>query len=228
MGQLQLREKEVFETLKRIKNCRFAVIGGYAVNAYTLPRFSVDCDIAVEDNIEAKKIEKELKKEGYKKEDNDSINLYHREFARYEKEVYKDFRVSFDILISKVFDRNTKANFSAQWIFENSAIRLLRGKTIAEQLKIRVINADALIAMKSVSCRTADIRDVFMLLPQAKDAGWIKREISKRCNFKDRFEKIKDKIASAEFKNNLQGVYGHIDENMFEKHKKAILKLHEK
>lgn len=41
------REKEIFESLKVLKDKRFVVIGGYAVNAYTLPRFSVDCDIVV-------------------------------------------------------------------------------------------------------------------------------------------------------------------------------------
>ena len=45
MEKLQLREKEIFETLKRINGIKFVVIGGYAVNPYTIPRFSVDCDL---------------------------------------------------------------------------------------------------------------------------------------------------------------------------------------
>jgi len=49
MELLQIREKEIFETLKKIKKSEFVVIGGYAVNAYTLPRFSVDCDIVIKD-----------------------------------------------------------------------------------------------------------------------------------------------------------------------------------
>jgi len=58
MEQLQLREKEIFETLKKIRKNNFVVIGGYAVNAYTLPRFSADCDIVIKDHKELKKIEK--------------------------------------------------------------------------------------------------------------------------------------------------------------------------
>src|SRR3989338_5302685 len=131
MDMLQLREKEVFETLKKIKKYDFVVIGGYAANAYTLPRFSVDCDIVVENSFEAKRIEKELKKLGYKKEENNASLPYHGAFARYEKEIIKNFRVSFDLMIENVFDRHTQANFSAKWIFDNSAIRLLRGKTIS-------------------------------------------------------------------------------------------------
>ena len=62
MEQLQLREKEIFETLKNIKKNKFVIIGGYAVNAYTLPRFSVDCDILIKDHKELLKIEeKEVK-----------------------------------------------------------------------------------------------------------------------------------------------------------------------
>lgn len=226
MDMLQLREKEIFETLKKIRKCKFAVIGGYAVNAYALPRFSVDCDIVIEDDSQLKEIEKELKEIGYIKEQTDFVNLpYHKEFRRYEKEIVKNFRVSVDIMIKNVSDRKTHALFTAEWVFKNSALTLLKGKTIAEKLKLRIINLDALIVMKFVSCRSTDIRDVFMLMPQAKDVKWIKEEISKRCDFNDRFARVKDKITSSQFKDNLQGVYGKVDEKIFEKHKKAILEL---
>ena len=44
------REKLVFSLLEEAeKNFEFTVIGGYAVNAFTPPRFSVDCDIVVKD-----------------------------------------------------------------------------------------------------------------------------------------------------------------------------------
>ena len=49
---LQVREQEIFETLRKLRNCNFVIIGGYAVNAYTLPRFSVDCDLVVKDDVE--------------------------------------------------------------------------------------------------------------------------------------------------------------------------------
>jgi len=229
MDLLQLREKEIFETLGKIRNFKFAVIGGYAINAYTLPRFSADCDIVLENDIEAKRIGKELEKFGYKRKGAGKTEQYHGKFVKYEKEIQKNFRVSIDIMVSNVFDRHTKANFSAKWVFENSVTRLVKGKTIPDKLGLRVISIDALIAMKFISCRTADIRDVFMLMPQAKDINlnWIKREISNRYDFEDRFKMIKDKITSVQFKNNLQGVYGYVDKTAFEKHKKAILTFSE-
>ena len=57
---LPLREKEIFETLRRMEKFKFVIIGGYAVNAYTLPRFSVDCDIVVKDKEELRDIEEAL------------------------------------------------------------------------------------------------------------------------------------------------------------------------
>ncbi|MBI2124355.1 hypothetical protein HYT92_01050 [Candidatus Pacearchaeota archaeon] len=167
MDMLQLREKEIFETLKKIKNCSFVLIGGYAANAYTLPRFSVDCDLVVEDKAEAAKIGKRLVKINYARATDTDLVQYHEEFLKYEKIIMKNFKVSVDILIANVSDRLTKGIFSAEWVFKNSAVRALKGKTIQEQLKLRIINIDALLAMKIVSCRNADIRDVFMLMPQA-------------------------------------------------------------
>ena len=67
MEQLQLREKEIFETLKKIKKSNFVVIGGYAVNAYTLPRFSADCDIVIKNRKELEEIEEALLELGYVK-----------------------------------------------------------------------------------------------------------------------------------------------------------------
>ena len=226
MDMLQIRERELFETLKKIRKYKFVVIGGYAVNAYTLPRFSVDCDIVIENDSELNVLEKELRNAKYVKEPTNFINLpYHEEFRRYEKEIVKNFRVSVDIMIKYVSDRKTHALFTAEWIFRNSALRLLKGKTITQELKLRIINPDALIVTKLVSCRSTDIRDIFMLITQAKDADWIKQEVVERCDFDERFARVRDKITSAKFKDDLQGVYGYVDKNLFEKHKKAVLEL---
>lgn len=226
MDMLQLREKEIFETLREIRKHRFTVIGGYAVNAYTLPRFSVDCDIVIEEESGLGKIEKKLEKMKYVKQQTNHVNLpFHEEFRRYQKEIAKNFMVSIDIMIKHVSDRKTHGLFTAGWIFKNSAIKLLKGKTITEKLRLRIINPDALIVTKFVSCRSTDVRDIFMLIVHADDIKWIKQEVMKRCDFNERFASVSSKIISPKFKDNLQGVYGYIDNNIFEKHKKAILGL---
>lgn len=220
-----LREKEIFNTLKELENCNFVIIGGYAVNAYALPRFSVDCDIVIKDNDESRIIEKKLLKIGYNKILQKKELPYSGYFARYEKKLENNFLVSVDVLIKEVIDRNTKTRFSADWIFDNSSKLILKGKTIIEELKLRIINIDALLVMKIISCRPTDIRDVFMLLPNADNTEWIKSEISDKYDFNNRINKIIEKVNSKQFKDGLSGVYGRFDEKAFEKHKKALLNL---
>jgi hypothetical protein len=219
------REEEIFRTLKALSGCSFVVIGGYAVNAFALPRFSVDCDIVVKSVIQLRKIEAVLLKRGYKKEKQYPEAQYIGNFLRYEKKLGNSFAVSIDILISTVTDRDTGGKFDAGWIFEDSEIMPLRGKTIQEELNLQIIKIDALIAMKIVSCRPTDIRDVFMMLPGARSLEWIGSEVSKRCSLKERVDKIIEKVSSKQFKDGLSGVYGRFDQQAFEKHRKAVIGL---
>lgn len=225
MDLLQLREKEIFKTLKEIRQCTFVIIGGYAVNAYVLPRFSVDCDIVIKDRKELENIQEILVKTGYYKVKNASGVSYDGKFERYQKEIRQNFKVSMDILIGEVSDRETKSIFSADWVFDNAIIRTLRGKTISEELKVRIVNPDALFVMKLSSCRTTDIRDIFLLIDLVKDKEWITKEVSGRYDVKKRLAKALKEITSKQFKDGLQGVFGFIDNNIFEKHKKMMLEL---
>lgn len=225
MNLFQARETEIFETLKQLKGCSFVLIGSYAVNAYTLPRFSVDCDIVIKDDSETGKVETILRSLGFKKEEKGKPGLpYQGDFVRYEKELGEGIKVSVDILIGAVLDRQTGISFSAEWIFRNSGVRQLRGKTIVEQLGLRIIGVEALIALKLVPARVTDIRDIFMLLPLA-NIGKVKGEIASQVDFTAQFERIKGKIMSDAFRNNLQGVYGFVDNKTFERHKKAFLEF---
>ena len=226
MEKLQLREKEIFETLKKIKDVNFVIIGGYAVNPYTIPRFSVDCDIVLNNEEDLKKLFSSLERNGYIKIDTPKVELlYHGDFMRYEKNIIKDISASFDILFKEVFGRRDKISFHADWIFKNSSLILLKGKTIIDKLKLKVINVDALIVMKFISCRGTDIRDIFMLITKAKDLKWIKNEIIKKSNFDEKFKIIKGKVISKDFRNALQGVYGVVDDKTFENYKKTLLEL---
>lgn len=223
MEALQRREREIFETLRHLKEFSFVIIGGYAVNVYTLPRFSVDCDIVVKDEQELSRIKTVLLALDYA--ETKSNELQYSAFTRFEKVLEQNFSVSIDSMVREVKDRMTKAIFSAEWIFKNSDVRFLKGKTIAEQLKLRIISSDALVVMKFVCGRATDIRDIFMLAHLIKDKKWVWQEIHQRYNFEERFQKIKEKVLSKQFKDGLQGVYGYIDHKTFEKHAKAILDL---
>lgn len=226
MSPIEIREKEIFETLKAIQDEEFVLIGGYAVNAYTLPRFSVDCDIVVKDEEHVIPIKKKMESLGYTKTEEDSRKTpYYGSFVRYEKQIQKNFVVSMDILIHAVLDRGTQGSFEAVWVFENAKQNILRGKTITEKIKLLIVRVDALIAMKCVPCRLTDIRDIFMLIVFAEDFDWIRNEVKKRTDFSAKAKMIREKIEGVSFKNNLQGVYGFIDDKTFEKHKKKIIEF---
>jgi len=224
MELLQIREKEIFETLRKLKGIDFVVIGGYAVNAYTLPRFSVDCDLVVLSHADLKRIEKLLLKSGYSRGNSVRKDMpYHGSFIRFEKEIKENFCVSVDVLVKEVLDRQTGAVFSADWVFGNSMVQLLRGKTIAENMSVRIIAVDALFIMKLISCRSTDIRDLFMLMTYIKDKIWIKEEVSSRFDLDNRILKFKKTILSKQFRDGLQGVFGFINPDVFEKHKNLVL-----
>ncbi|MFH1915801.1 MAG: hypothetical protein ABIJ21_00920 [Nanoarchaeota archaeon] len=222
MGLFSLREAEIFQTLKDIKSCEFVVIGGYAVNAYTLPRFSIDCDIVIRDNDDLKKIIKILEKRGYVQSTSPALDQYSGQFCHLETVLENKFQVSMDILIGSVTDRLTGSAFLANWVFEHSKIHPLRGKTIREELKLRIINRDALLVMKMISARQTDIRDVFMMFPQAENKEWIREEIQKRYDIQDRMEKILHVVNAKQFKDGLSGVYGMVNLPTFQKHQKAL------
>ncbi len=226
MELLQRREQEIFETLKKIQLHTFVIIGGYAVNAYTLPRFSVDCDLVIDDKKEQEKIVTDLELLGYGKEEIINPKIpYHGSFVRYVKNLPSNFKVSMDLLFGEVVDRQTKAGFTAKWVFNQSESRVLKGKTITENIKLLIINPEALVAMKVISCRINDIRDIFMLAPLIKNKKWVQEELAGQISIKAHFRKIVETVQSPEFKNNLQGVYGYIDQKTFEKHQQAVLAL---
>jgi len=217
-----LREAEIFKTLQELRKCDLVIIGGYAVNAYALPRFSVDCDVVIKDDHELKIIEKVLLNLDYQKQSTPKNSSYRGSFYRYEKILGNNFTVSMDVLSEAVSDRMTGVIFPADWIFQNSQIRILRGKTISEQLNVRIITIDALLVMKIISCRATDIRDVFMMLPNAGNKSWVKSEVAERYDFKNRIDMIFQKVNSKQFYDGLRGVYGYFDPKVFEKHRKEL------
>jgi len=227
MDKLAAREKEVFralETLTRSK-CDFVVIGGYAVNAYALPRFSVDCDLVVlEDG--ARKVGKMLLSCGFHRVPALKHTTY-ANFYRFEKEALPGLIAAFDVLMRKVYDRQSGTTFPASWVFSHSSVVSLPAKTFAGQSKVRVISADALFVMKFCCARATDIRDIFMLCDKVDDWKWVKAEIASRVNFMAQHKKIMRKVSGAEYKKDLGGVFGYAEPAAFEKRLKILAAIME-
>ena len=223
MDALSLREKEIFESLKEIVGLDFVVIGGYAGGAYALPRFSVDCDVVVKNEETAGKIRERLEKRGYSvTAASRTATSYQGSYVRLEKVLESKFRASFDVLVGGVLDRRTAAAFPAEWVFAHSSKRRLKGKTVQEVLELRVIGVDALAAMKLVASRKTDLRDVFMLLPALEDFGEVRKMVAEKTDVKEAVARARRLITSTEFRKNLGGVYGHVDEKTYQKHLNAF------
>ncbi len=218
------REKFLFSVLKQISGkADFVVIGGYAINAYALPRFSIDCDIVVQNRKSSEQIRKLLENAGFKERASGKPPYVGGFVAMASKEP----QATFDILSGAVEDRLSGTIFPAEMIFENSSKRAIFGKGSPMQLSCRVADPELLFLMKACPSRSTDIRDLFML-------SSIKLDIEKMCkmakqiNAKIDAGKILSKIGSKGFLNALQGVYGKLPAEQYEKTLKKARKNIEK
>lgn len=216
------REKEVFSALEALvqSKCEFSVVGGYAVNAYALPRFSVDCDIVASEDG-ARKIGQELLACGFHRVPALKHTAYSN-FVRLEKELVPGIIAAFDIFYEKVHDRQSGATFSAKWVLDHSSLVSLPAKTFAGQQKVRVIDADALFVMKFCCARATDIRDIFMMCDKVRGWEWVKAEIASRVDLASQHRKIMRKVSGSEFRKDLGGVYGYVEPVAFEKRLKIL------
>jgi len=222
MDKIAAREKEVFDALEALlqSKCEFAVIGGYAVNAYAFPRFSVDCDLVASEEG-TREIWQRLLACGFNRVPPPKHAPYVN-FVRLEKEVLPGIIAAFDILYEKVHDRQSCAAFAAKWVFAHSSLVSLPAKTFAGNLKVRVVDADALFVMKFCCARATDIRDIFMFCDKVKDWEWVKTEIASRVDLAAQHRKIMQKVSGTEFRRDLGGVYGYVEPVAFGKRLKRL------
>jgi hypothetical protein len=163
------REDEILRTLEALypKRDKFALIGGYAVDAYSaLPRYSVDCDMVIS-STETPGFAAFFKSQGY--EDPGTLysdELRGLEIIRFEKPVGED-TVSVDLMVDGIRCRQTEAVWKEREIRESSQENRVVG--VNRSVQSRVASRELLIAMKLHSGRNTDLRDVVML---ADSANW--------------------------------------------------------
>ncbi len=217
--EFELREKEVFRVLNKLRDFKdIVLIGGYALNSYVeFPRFSVDCDLMIYDEKEVIEI---LKKEDYK-----TIEQ-RKDFARFEKKV-DDVKIGIDLLIKKLIDRQSGITFDLSDILKDSAIRELPSRSDAKlKIKFRIACPEMLFVLKFASMRDQDIRDIFILstydLNRDKIKGLVKKYFSNEL-LENRIKKLKESIESKNFIDSLQGVHGKLPEEFIARNKKRLL-----
>ncbi|MBI2184393.1 MAG: hypothetical protein HYU39_05480 [Thaumarchaeota archaeon] len=168
-ADLTAREAEIIRILKALgpQLGRFVVVGGYAVNALTSHRFSVDCDMVIPEK-DAKLFEDVLEKEGYARQrpTRQLKGIYGAKTQQYMKAV-GDRKVSVDLLVNSLLCRQTGGEWSYELIRRNSFEANVVGVT--DSATAFVPARELLMAMKIHSGRDTDMRDVIML---SEGADW--------------------------------------------------------
>ncbi|MBI2127224.1 MAG: nucleotidyl transferase AbiEii/AbiGii toxin family protein [Thaumarchaeota archaeon] len=216
---IQEREKIVLETLEKIPKQNAVLIGGYAINAYVPPRFSIDCDLVILDN--AKAIEDALKRDGYAKEEGGDVP-----YGNYIRYVREKEKVSFDLLVNSVLDRESGVVFKAGLFEKYSRKRVTVGRANPIRIEMRIADPELLFAMKFVSARKQDIRDVFMLAGEDLEWDLIIKIISEECSsdmVKKRIDLIKHSIESKGYRDSIHGPFGKMPDERFNSCKKRLL-----
>ncbi|MDY6789022.1 MAG: nucleotidyl transferase AbiEii/AbiGii toxin family protein [Candidatus Nanohaloarchaea archaeon] len=208
---IQKRERIVLEILEKLPKDGVVLIGGYAINAYTAPRFSVDCDLVVLDNLE--KIEQALREEGFEKAGEGDVP-----YGQYIRYVSREEDVSFDLLNGAVEDRNTGIIFNADMFRRHSDVRTTVGRANPIHIELRIVDPELLFAMKFVSARKQDIRDLFMLAGEDLDRDVVTALIQEKCDadtIKKHAQAVRKAVDGEHYRDSLQGPYGKIPDAQF-------------
>jgi len=216
---LDARESIIIRTLQRLPREDVVLIGGYAVNAYVPPRFSIDCDLVVLGN--SSKLESFLREDGFRKVGEGDVS--YDSYVRYEMEKVK---VSFDLLKNSVVDRDTEIVFEGELFRKYSAERTTVGRAVPTRIKMRIADPELLFAMKFVSGRRQDVRDMFMLA--GGDLNWdlVSELVSAKCGRElmgMRSRSISRDVQSESFRDSLQGPFGRIPSERFELCRKRLV-----
>lgn len=168
-ADLTAREAEIIRVLKFLSSQigKFmVVVGGYAVNALTMHRFSVDCDLVIAEK-DLMLFERILSQEGYeKKRRREFQGVYGGKVNEYTK-LIQGRRVSVDLFLNGMICRQTGGAWSYELIKENSVESNVVGLT--DSTVSLVPKKELLMAMKLHSGRDADLRDIIML---SEGADW--------------------------------------------------------
>lgn len=220
------REKLVFETLGKLKNLEFVLIGGHALNAYVPPRFSVDCDLVLKRREAAVQIEGVLKGEDFRKLSEGKTIPPGGEFVVYTREI-SGGRANFDLLLGAVTDRQSGASFEAEWIFERSKVRRILGREASVSIDVRTADPEVLFIMKLLTARKQDIRDAFMLAQLDLDWEYIKAYISDVPHkvAEGGIRRCRALVDSGKFRDGLHGVFGKVEGGVFERCRRRLTKL---
>lgn len=218
---IQERERSVLEILQKIPKQNAILIGGYAVNAYVPPRFSIDCDLVVFGSPKA--IESALKSNEFSC--TEAGDVPQGRYIRYFRDADK---VAFDLLVNSVFDRNSGIVFEGELFKKYSKRRVTVGRVTPIRIEMRIADPEILFATKFVTARRQDIRDIFMLAGEDLERDKIGNLIKEKCDSKlvqKRIETIRNSVESKGYRDTLHGPFGKIPDERYGSCKNKLLEF---
>lgn len=138
----------------------YVLVGGYAVSAFNT-RFSTDLDIVVLPEDKNAFVEF-LETRNFEETDSHAKEwVFDTEVVEYEKRLSPQQPIGFDLLVNGLGCRQTKAQWSFDYLHDHSAQQQISGGTAATTA--RVVDGAVLVAAKLHSGRETDLRDVLAI-----------------------------------------------------------------
>lgn len=139
---------------------RYVLVGGYAVSAFN-PRFSTDLDIVIAADRK-EELSSFLKERGFEETNSHAKQwTYETEVTEYEKRLAPKQPIGFDLLVNGLGCRQTRAQWSFEYLYDHSRVREVSGGTV--RTTAQVLDGPVLLAAKLHSGRETDIRDVLAI-----------------------------------------------------------------
>jgi hypothetical protein len=118
-----------------------------------------------------------------------------------------------------VVDRDTRIVFEGELFKKHSAERTTVGRSVPTRIRMRIVDPELLFAMKFVSARRQDVRDMFMLAGATLSLDLVRELLSAKCDRKlmgERSRTIMRDVQSKNFRDSLHGPFGRIPDERFE------------
>ena len=209
---------DLLNGLVQVGNDRIVVIGGYAVSARAMPRFSVDLDLVLHptavDGCRSYLIEQGLER---------NKNWDGRGVFKGKSEQWVlgkgRLRPTVDALVDGLHDRETGVSFSFQEIARRSALTTIRGFSVSPVVEALVPTREALIGLKLLPFRNTDIRDIFALSFPPIDATEVVRFMRKwsRAEIRRRAAEFRRRIEESGFRGSIKQTFALADDRAFDR-----------
>ena len=216
------REARSFRLLRQVGPLEAVLIGGYAVSAYSPPRFSVDLDLvllsrtlpAVETLLRGEAL---TLKKAWPSGKRSAIRSQRWESAH---------GLSADLFIGGVSDRVSSSKHSFREVRTGAARRRVRGLAPDSEAEVLVPAKEVLIGLKLESGRLVDLRDVAVLAEGDVDVDALARFFHGVLApvVRQHVEALAQALDTLEFENSLKGVYA-MDSRAYTRCRRATLAL---